>query len=289
MTLVSPSQSNPNDEITAAAINTPVNQIAAVINGNIDNTNISSVSGAKIQAGTVAAGAMDTNSNPETRMSESLGNFVASGCVWSLSSGLVGTMTAGVVYIGGKRVIVNAIATQTFLASKDTYVSVDNTGAVSIASAVANGATAPTLPANSLWLFKVVTSASAITSTVDIRTFSQSQLAIRYKDNVTDSVQPTTFVQTGWGFITGTGATFVNKAVTFPIPFSSSAIVLCSPIGYKDTTDPTSPSDFAQYEEIHMAVGAANAAGFTATGKYIGGTAMASTRRFGFSWVAIGK
>lgn len=54
MTLVSPSQSNPGDEIRAASINTPVNEIAAVINGNIDDTNIASVSGSKIANSTVA-------------------------------------------------------------------------------------------------------------------------------------------------------------------------------------------------------------------------------------------
>lgn len=50
MPTVSPSQSNPGDEITAAAINNPINQLAAVVNGNIDATNIAdnAVSTAKI-------------------------------------------------------------------------------------------------------------------------------------------------------------------------------------------------------------------------------------------------
>jgi hypothetical protein len=56
MSVVSPSQSNPGDEITAAAINNPVNQIAAVINGNIDANNIadSSITTAKLADGSVA-------------------------------------------------------------------------------------------------------------------------------------------------------------------------------------------------------------------------------------------
>jgi hypothetical protein len=53
MTLVTPSQSNPNDEITAARINDPVNQLAAVLNGQIDDANISGVSGSKLATGTV--------------------------------------------------------------------------------------------------------------------------------------------------------------------------------------------------------------------------------------------
>jgi hypothetical protein len=40
MSVVSPSQSNAGDTIEASDINNPINQIAAVINGNIDATNI---------------------------------------------------------------------------------------------------------------------------------------------------------------------------------------------------------------------------------------------------------
>lgn len=59
MTLVSPSQSNPGDEVTASAINTPVNEIAAVVNGNIDDTNISGVSGSKIANSTITYAKLD--------------------------------------------------------------------------------------------------------------------------------------------------------------------------------------------------------------------------------------
>lgn len=40
MGLVNPQQSNPNDTIEASDINNPVNQLAAVINGNIDSSNL---------------------------------------------------------------------------------------------------------------------------------------------------------------------------------------------------------------------------------------------------------
>lgn len=164
MPTVSPQQWNTNDAITSSKLNTPINQIAAVLNGGLDDANVASLSGSKLNAATVPVAAFTADSNPETRMSESLGDFVKSNtCLWSISSGLVGTMTAGVVYIGGKRVVVAAIATRTFTASKDTYVSVDNTGTVSY-SEVANNAAAPTLPANSIWLAVIVTGASAITS-----------------------------------------------------------------------------------------------------------------------------
>lgn len=57
MTLVSPAQSNANDTIEAADINTPVNQLAAVINGNIENDNIKANAGidaSKLADGTLA-------------------------------------------------------------------------------------------------------------------------------------------------------------------------------------------------------------------------------------------
>lgn len=60
MTLVSPSQSQPGTEIKAANINDPVNQITAVVNGGLDDQNISSISGSKLAAGTVAYEKMST-------------------------------------------------------------------------------------------------------------------------------------------------------------------------------------------------------------------------------------
>jgi hypothetical protein len=50
MGLVSPTQSSPGDTIEAADINTPINQLAAVINGSIETANIadSAVSTAKV-------------------------------------------------------------------------------------------------------------------------------------------------------------------------------------------------------------------------------------------------
>lgn len=169
MTLVSPTQVQPNDEITDSSVNTPVNQLAGVINGNLDDTNISGFSGSKIAAGTTPADALDENANVETRMSESLGDFTASGGVWSTISGLNGTMTAAVNYIGGTRIETAAVASKTFTASRDTYVYIDSTGTVQY-DPQTNGAAKPTTPAGNNLLAKVVTDGSTITSVVDLRT-----------------------------------------------------------------------------------------------------------------------
>lgn len=168
MTLVSPDQIGLNSEITSAGVNTPINQLASVINGNIDSTNISSVSGAKINAGTIPASALDTNANPETRLSESLGDFVAEGLIWSAVSSLNGTMTAGVAYITGKRLAVSAVASHSFTASRDTYVYLDSTGTIQYDPRT-NGSARPETPANTLLLSLVVTNATAVTATYDMR------------------------------------------------------------------------------------------------------------------------
>lgn len=55
MTLVTLSPANPGDELTDDLINSQPEAIAAVVNGNIDDTNISSVSGSKIAGSTVTS------------------------------------------------------------------------------------------------------------------------------------------------------------------------------------------------------------------------------------------
>ena len=60
MSTVSVTQINPDDEITAAGANLPHNQLASVINGNLDDANISSLSGTKILGGTLPSSAFDS-------------------------------------------------------------------------------------------------------------------------------------------------------------------------------------------------------------------------------------
>lgn len=163
MGTVNPQQIATNALITSSGINTPINQLAAEINGNLDDSNIGSLSGSKISAGTMPADRMVASANIETRFDEALPDFVASGCVWSAGSGLTGAMTGGVVYVEGKRISLSAVSSRTFTASKDTYVSVNSSGALAY-SEVSNGGDAPSLPANSIWLAKVVTGASSISS-----------------------------------------------------------------------------------------------------------------------------
>lgn len=98
-------------------------------------------------------------------------DFVFSGCVWSVASGLNGSMTTGVIYIkdnNGKaqRVIPTAVTSRAFTASKDTYVDIDYTGTITYTE-VANGATPPAMASYSLRLGMLVTSGAAITKIFD--------------------------------------------------------------------------------------------------------------------------
>lgn len=99
-------------------------------------------------------------------------SYVDAGGVWSAVSGLSGAMTALSAFIAKDGVFipvtVAAIGSRGFTASKDTYVSADYVGVITYTE-VANGAGAPALPAHSVWLYKVVTNGSAITSVTDLR------------------------------------------------------------------------------------------------------------------------
>lgn len=126
---------------------------------------IASFDGSQIQAKSVQSAALADNINPQIRGAETLANFVFTGCIWSLVSGFSGTMTGGTIYVNGFRVIVSGVGANTFNASNDTYVDIDNLGNVTY-QAVSNGANSPTLTVNSIRIAKIVTSGSTITSVV---------------------------------------------------------------------------------------------------------------------------
>jgi hypothetical protein len=100
----------------------------------------------------------------ETIRSEMEFDYVASGCVWSgdsYGSTRAASMTAGVVYIGGKRISVSSVTARSFTASKDTYIDVDNTGTL-VYTEVTNNAASPALAANSIRLGIIVTDGTDI-------------------------------------------------------------------------------------------------------------------------------
>lgn len=115
--------------------------------------------GSQIVTGSVSAAALNANINPNTLLKETTNPFIVNGIVWSIVSGLNATMSGGVMYYNGIRVTVNSVASHTFTASQDTYIDIDVNGNVTY-NAVANGAAAPSLTANSNRVAKVITGAS---------------------------------------------------------------------------------------------------------------------------------
>ena len=167
MGLISLTLPNDGETIEAADVNTPLNTIATAINGNLDNANIktaAAIDGSKIASASLTATQMADSVSPVKRWDEGLYDFVASGCVWTgdaYGSTRVASMTAGVAYINGKRVSISAVTSRTFTASKDTYVDVDDTGAISYTE-VTNNAASPALAAGSIRIGIIVTGASNI-------------------------------------------------------------------------------------------------------------------------------
>lgn len=107
---------------------------------------------------------MATAAQPETRFSDSFFDHVAAGCVWtgdSLGSTRAASMTAGVAFIGGKRLVIAAVTARTFTASKDTYIDLDTTGTPQYTE-VANNAASPALTAGYLRIGIIVTGATTI-------------------------------------------------------------------------------------------------------------------------------
>jgi hypothetical protein len=106
-------------------------------------------------------------------------NFIESGCVWTADAPgttRAASMTAGIVWIAGKRLTVAAVTARTFTASKDTYVDFKDAGG-GVASVtyteVANNAASPALAgggtvADTVRDGVVVTGASSIAAQTSI-------------------------------------------------------------------------------------------------------------------------
>ena len=121
-------------------------------------------------AGLASGSEDDDNNSLSLFRSEAVSNFVASGCIWSgdsYGSNRNASMTSGVVYINGSRVVVTAVSARNFTASKDTYVYVGLDGTISY-SEVSNNATSPSFPADSILLAIIVTGASTIANSLSI-------------------------------------------------------------------------------------------------------------------------
>jgi len=150
------------------AVVTVANGASSITNGNISDQ--------RTQSYVSSSG--DNGVSLQTIRSENSLDYVASGCVWtadSAGSTLNGSMTAGVVYLSGKRVAVSAVTAHGFTASKDTYVDVDNTGTLHYTE-VSNNAASPALSSGYLRLAIVVTGGSSIAAAASINQGQESRV-----------------------------------------------------------------------------------------------------------------
>lgn len=115
----------------------------------------------------LASGANDdANNSLQTFRSESFDPYFAkTGAVWSLTSGLTGAMSSGVLYVGGQRIPLSAIGSKVFTANKETYVDFSSTGVVAY-NAVTPGSGAPALSSGYTRLAIITTDGSTITNIV---------------------------------------------------------------------------------------------------------------------------
>lgn len=127
----------------------------------------------------LADGSLDVPANSlATFRDEAMFDFVSSGCIWTgdaYASTRAGSMTSGVVYINGIRLVISAVTAHTFTASKDTYIYLDYTGAISY-SEVSNNVASPALPSNSILIGIVITGASTIASVASINQGQEDKL-----------------------------------------------------------------------------------------------------------------
>ncbi len=123
----------------------------------------------------LATGDLDSPSNKmSTFRSETFNDYIASGGLWSaddLAVDLLASMTSVVAYIGGVRVLANAVSARAFTASKDTYIDLGDDGVIDY-NEVANDATPPTLATNHIRLGVVVTDGTTTTTLFDRRNLS---------------------------------------------------------------------------------------------------------------------
>ena len=116
----------------------------------------------------LSTGVGDVDNNRLQKASQEIFfDHIASGGVWSITSGLTCAMTAAVGYISDSsyryRVAIAAVVSKVFTASKDTYVDVGYDGTIYYTE-VANNAASPALSANRIRIAIVISGGASITA-----------------------------------------------------------------------------------------------------------------------------
>lgn len=154
---------------------------------------------------------------------------VLEGLDWSKDVNLTGDMTDGVVYINGAKIEAPAITGKVFTVSKDTYVSIDASGAP-VYTEVANNAAQPTKPAGTVWVAKVITDGTEITSAVSIKERAVKNFVLDRR--AIDGLHPTPRLTTT---TTATSVTpNLEEFNQYEFSALTTGITINAPVGYFD-------------------------------------------------------
>jgi hypothetical protein len=111
-------------------------------------------------------------------------------------------------------------------------------------------------------------------------------IPVKRQNNTTNS-DTSVKILTGWGYIQSlNGTTFIVKAVTFGVTFSSPPIVTVSNVGLLNGSNPDSIDDFNSISGQFTAAQSITTTGFNVR---IQDVAAGTGNRFGYSWIAIGE
>lgn len=205
------------------------NDITGVTRGQGGTDATTHIKGSLVEMNVTAEDLDDALGVPEdivTRADETIGDFVASGMIWTDDTGLAADMSAGVAYINGLRLPVDAVSNHDFTASKDTYVDYGDNGVLDY-NEVANGAAAPALAASHLRLARVVSGAADITSVTNYLNASVLVADNGWRQGILPTVSSVayngnrsydvTFASTVASYLTPGMRLRLNRTVTAPI------------------------------------------------------------------------
>lgn len=192
----------PEDGQTASTTdyNAAITKIVDVINGKIDDSNIS--------ANSLTNNSLDASADPTNLINDVVEDMWVSGCVWTQDSGLNGTMTSGVVLINGSTYNVGAVGTKIFTANQDTYIDVGTDLTIDYTT-VALDADEPALAADHVRLARVTTDGTNITEIAIVRRGG----VVRDKTDITAKF-PRTFETNSTSSITPNYDNYDHYAVT---------------------------------------------------------------------------
>ncbi len=127
-------------------------------------------------------GSLQTANNTQLYFANGMFDYIESGCVWTADaagSTLNGSMSAGYIWISGKRLVAAGIVAHAFTASKDTYVDFYDAGNGTVTvvyTEASNNAASPQLATGSLRNAIVVTGAGNIAAAGSINQGQESRV-----------------------------------------------------------------------------------------------------------------